>query len=121
MASTNESRAGAGANDGIELAMQQRTKNVVQGLIRVTKDCSSVAVSLPPPLNIHVIDLFLGFCIQEVAALSALLGRQFEEQKAEVLQTTIGAARVVKGLCRERTTKSQQQHASRLVQYALHL
>ncbi|CDI76739.1 hypothetical protein, conserved [Eimeria acervulina] len=111
----------AGASDGLELAVQRRTESVVRRIIQATKDCASVAALLPSTLPLRVADLFLGFGIQEVAALSVLLGRQFEEQKAEVLQTTVQAAQELKWFCRQRTTRGQQQHASRLVRYALDL
>ncbi|CDI73921.1 hypothetical protein, conserved [Eimeria praecox] len=116
----NQASAGA-SDDAFELNMQQRAEGVMQRMVQVTKDCSSVAALLPPPFPMRVVDLFLGLCIQEVAALSSLLGGAFEEQKAEVLQTAVDTARDAKHVCRERSTRAQQQHASRLMQYALHM
>ncbi|CDJ50149.1 hypothetical protein EBH_0031220 [Eimeria brunetti] len=112
------SQSSADTPDSIEHEMLERTKNVVRGLIQVAKDCSSIAVSLPSPYAMHVTDLFLGLCIQEAAALSALLGAQFDEKKAEILRVAIDKARRVMYVSKCRQQMLQQKHASRLVKYA---
>ncbi|CDJ59845.1 hypothetical protein, conserved [Eimeria maxima] len=106
-----------GAGESIEHKMKRRAENVAKKLIQVTKDCSSVAPLLPTQFPIRVVDLFLGFCIQEVAALSALLAGQFEEQKVEVLQTAESAALEVMEICWQNTTTGKRNHACRLVEY----
>ena len=111
-----------GVSDGIELAMQRRAEGVVRTLMHVTKDCSLTAGLLPLPYPMKVVDLFVGLCIQEVAALSALLGTHFETRKWEVLSFADRAAFVVIGVCcRQPETTSQQRHALRLVKYAKQL
>ncbi|CDJ50150.1 hypothetical protein, conserved [Eimeria brunetti] len=106
------------ASGSIEPALLERTGSVVRRLIQVTRDCSSVAPLLPSPFPLKLVPLFLGFCIQEVAALSELLGSQFGKYKADVLQKAVGAARAVKCMCNERITNAQHKHASRLEKYA---
>ncbi|CDJ36295.1 uncharacterized protein EMH_0075930 [Eimeria mitis] len=108
----------AGASGAIELALLERAEGVVQRLIQVTKDCRSAAVLVPQSFSMKVVFLFLGFCIQEVAALSALLGVEFEEQKVEALQTAVQASKEVRFACFQQARKSQLQHASRMERYA---
>ncbi|CDJ30227.1 LOW QUALITY PROTEIN: uncharacterized protein EMH_0056240 [Eimeria mitis] len=90
-------------------------------LIQVTKDCSSVAVMLPSPFLMKLGDLFLGLCIQEVAALSTLLEDQFDRQKADVLQTAMDAAHELMRVSQQRDNNAQLLHASRLLKFARRL
>ncbi|CDI85161.1 hypothetical protein EPH_0061770 [Eimeria praecox] len=109
----------AGAiDDEFERTMQQRTEDVVRRLVQVTKDFSSVAVLFPLPYNFRIIDLSLGLCIQEAAALSSLLGMQFEGHKAEIIQTAVAEALHAKRACQKhgkKATKAQNMQVSRLL------
>ena len=113
------SQSPASASVVTELSLQQRVEGVAKKLIQVVGNFSSIAFWAQPSQAIKLADLFLGFCIQEVAALSTLLGEGFEGQKAEVLQRAIEKAQALMEHCGSKeTSRDQRRHAGRLVQYA---
>ncbi|CDJ50148.1 hypothetical protein EBH_0031210 [Eimeria brunetti] len=120
-AGLGSNQSAADTSGDIEPAILDRTEDVLTRLIQVAEDCSLIAVTLPSPFTMNVTDLFLGFCIQEVAALSTLLGMRFDEKKATALKAALKSARDAMQFSKGRDKRTQQKHANRLVKYAKRL
>ncbi|CDJ60131.1 hypothetical protein, conserved, partial [Eimeria maxima] len=69
----------------------------------------------------RLLDLSLGFCIQEVAALSTLLGGEFDRRKVEMMETVLAEGGDVRAFSQSRDLFKQQLHANRIMHFARHL
>ncbi|CDI76738.1 hypothetical protein EAH_00019350 [Eimeria acervulina] len=108
----------AGASGDNEAALQRRCEEVLLRLTKVTKDCASVAVLMPPDYSFTVVYLFLGACIQEASALSELLRGNLDQRKVEVLEGARDAAKYVFRLCGQLVGPGKRTHAYHLIKYA---
>ncbi|CDJ60864.1 hypothetical protein EMWEY_00035560 [Eimeria maxima] len=109
------------AGNGIPPSMQQRVDAVMEKLEKVTKDLSCVACELPYPFTMKLLDLSAGFCIQEVAALSTLLGGEFDRRKVEMMETVLAEGRMVRNFSKDRDSLQQQTHTNRVMNAARHI
>ncbi|CDJ59991.1 hypothetical protein EMWEY_00059580, partial [Eimeria maxima] len=66
----------------------------------------------------RLLDYSVGFCIQEVAALSTLLGEEFDRRKVEMMETVLAEGGDVRAFSRYRDWFKQQLHASRIMRFA---
>ncbi|CDI85720.1 hypothetical protein EPH_0065190 [Eimeria praecox] len=104
-----------GGSDSIELAVQQQTEDVVRKMVQTVRGGLPVAALLPSRYSMLAIDLFLGLCIQEVAALESLLGKAFKDGKAEVLETVIKEASKALELIEAAISSSKPNRARKLI------